>query len=113
MALFGKKKKEEIKTEEKKPEALEKVSTFVIEPHIAEKSTALGEKGIYVFKIGKEIDKAMVKQAIKEKYNVVPRKINIINLPHKPVTFRGRKSSRSGFKKAMVYVKKGDKIELS
>jgi large subunit ribosomal protein L23 len=113
MPLFSKKKKKEIETEEVKKEAPLRVSTFVIEPHIAEKATALSEKGVYVFKIDKKINKVMVRQAVKEKYNVVPRKVNIINLPHKPTTFRGRKSQKGGFKKAMVYLKAGDKIELS
>lgn len=114
MALFGKKKKiEESKEDDAKPEALSKVSTFVIEPHVAEKSTTLSEQGVYVFRIEKNADKNKVREAIKEKYNVVPRKINIVNLPHKPTTFRGKKSQRSGFKKAMVYLKAGDKIELA
>jgi len=120
MALFGKKSPKANlapgggkKTEEQKLEALSKVSTFVIEPHVAEKSTTLSEKGVYVFRIGRNTDKNMVRSAVKEKYNVIPRKINIVNLPHKPISFRGRKSQKSGFKKAMVYLKAGDKIELS
>jgi len=109
MALFDAKKNKEAK----KTEALTKAVPFVIEPHIAEKSTALQAKGVYVFKIGKKTNKVMVRQAVKEKYGVLPQKVNIINLPHKTVTFRGRKGTRSGFKKAVVYLKKGDKIEIS
>ena len=112
MALFGKKKTETKKVEEK-TEAPPKASTFMMEPHVAEKSTNLNAKGIYVFRIGKRINKMMVRKAIKEKYNVVPRKIAIINLPSKPTTFRGHKGTRSGFKKALVYLKPGEKIELS
>ena len=126
MALFDvfkkgrKKKKEETKAEEikeKKTGALSKASNFVpgilIKPHIAEKSTMLNEKGIYVFEIGKKTNKIMVKQAVKEKYGVIPRKVNIVNIPSKKISFRGKEGTKKGFKKAIVCLKKGDKIEIT
>ncbi|MCX6731897.1 MAG: 50S ribosomal protein L23 [Candidatus Parcubacteria bacterium] len=131
MALFDfvkkKKKKGEEKTEKvaegeprqgrEKKGALAKASNFVsgifIKPHIAEKSTLLNEKGIYVFEIDKNTNKSMVKQAVKEKYGVLPRKVNIINIPSKKISFRGKKGTKRGFKKAIVCLKKGDKIELA
>jgi large subunit ribosomal protein L23 len=127
MALFdvfkkGKKKPEPPKkaTEEIKKEktgALSKASTFVskeiIKLHIAEKSTLLNEKGIYVFEIGRKTNKVMVRRAIKEKYGVLPRKVNIVNIPSKKISFRGKKGTKRGFKKAMVFLKKGDKIEIT
>jgi len=127
MALFdvfkkGRKKPEPPKkaTEEIKKEktgALSKASNFVsgilIKPHIAEKSTFLNEKGIYVFEIGRGTNKVMVKRAIKEKYGVLPRKVNIVNIPSKNISFRGKKGTKRGFKKAIVCLKKGDKIELA
>jgi large subunit ribosomal protein L23 len=110
-----KEKPEEIK--EKKKEAPTKASNFVsgifMKPHVAEKSTFLNEKGIYVFEIGQKTNKIMVRQAIKEKYGVLPRKVNIVNIPSKNISFRGKKGTKRGFKKAMVYLKKGDKIELA
>jgi len=127
MALFdvfkkGKKKPEPPKKateeiKEKKTEALSKASNFVpgilIKPHIAEKSTMLGEKGIYVFEIDKKTNKIMVKQAVKKNYGVIPRKVNIVNIPPKKISFRGKKGTKKGFKKAIVCLKKGDKIEIS
>ena len=127
MALFdvfkkGKKKPEPPKkaTEEIKKEktgALSKASTFVskdiIGLHVAEKSTFLNEKGIYVFEIGPKTNKVMVGQIIKEKYGVTPRKVNIINIPPKKISFRGKKGTKRGLKKAIVFLKKGDKIETA
>ena len=127
MALFdvfkkGKKKPEPPKkaTEEIKKEktgALSKASTFVskdiIGLHVAEKSTFLNEKGIYVFEIGPKTNKVMVGRTIKEKYGVTPRKVNIINIPPKKISFRGKKGMKRGLKKAMVFLKKGDKIETA
>jgi ribosomal protein L23 len=55
----------------------------------------------------------MMRQAIKEKYRVVPQKVNIVNLPKKTIVFRGKKGVKSGIKKAVVYLKQGDKIEIS
>lgn len=124
MALFDVFKKEKKKAEkpakekeETKTEALSKASTFVskeiIKPHIAEKSTLLNEKGIYVFEIGRKTNKFMVRRAIKEKYGVMPRKVNIVNIPSKRISFRGKKGTKRGFKKAIVCLKKGDKIEIT
>jgi len=134
MALFdvfkkGKKKPEPPEKERKKEEksaggikekktgALSKASTFVskdiIGLHVAEKSTFLNEKGIYVFEIGPKTNKVMVGQIIKEKYGVTPRKVNIINIPPKKISFRGKKGMKRGLKKAMVFLKKGDKIETA
>lgn len=115
----GEKKKEEKQEEKKetKSGALAKASNFasrvLLTPHQAEKSTFLSEKGVYVFEVAKRANKVMIKQAIKEKYGVIPRKIRIINLPSKTISFRGRKGIKSGFKKALVYLKPGDKIEMS
>lgn len=124
MALFDVLKKEKKKAEkpgrekdETKTGALSKASTFVskeiIKPHISEKSTLLNEKGVYIFEIDRKTNKIMVRRAIKEKYGVLPRKVNIINIPSKEISFRGKKGTKRGFKKAMVYLKNGDKIELA
>jgi large subunit ribosomal protein L23 len=117
MALFGLKKKKEIKKEEEKSEALPKASTFIakgiVRPHVAEKSTFLNEKGVYVFIVSQTTNKIMVRQAIKEKYGVVPRKINIVNIPAKQISFRGKKGTKKGLKKALVFLKKGEKIETN
>lgn len=131
MALFDvfKKKKErerfEKKQEEKKSEALtKKASVFapkktgqagkiIIKPHVAEKSTNLNEKGMYVFKVAEKANKIMIKRAVKETYGVVPQKINIVNIPPKKIFLRRREGVKPGFKKAVIFLKKGEKIEIS
>ena len=79
-------------------------------PHITEKATFLGEKNAYVFKIEPEFNKIMVRQAVKKQYNVEPRKVRIINIPGKMVFIRRRQAQKAGYKKAIVYLKKGEKI---
>ncbi len=116
---FDKKQREkEAKTEMKKPEALiKKASVFaskvIIKPHVAEKSTNLNEKGMYVFKVAEKANKIMIKRAVKEAYGVTPRKINIVNIPPKKIFLRRREGVKPGFKKAVIFLKKGEKIEIS
>ncbi len=84
----------------------------MVGPHITEKSTMLNERGVYVFRVRSRANKLMVKQAIKEAYKVSPEKVNVNYIPSKKRSVRGRRGIKAGFKKAMVYLKKGDKIEI-
>lgn len=126
---FEKKQRERVgaekteKKETKKEESVQKArasikasafaSKVLIGPHITEKSTTSGEKGIYIFKIRPNANKPMIKQAIKESYGVVPERVNIVHSPSKTRFVRGIYGTKKGFKKAMVYLKKGDKIEIA
>lgn len=85
--------------------------TVLVSPHITEKATLLAEKGVYVFKISPRSNKSMVSQAIKEMYGIRPRKVSVINMVSKKRVFRGHIGAKVGYKKAMVYLKEGDKIE--
>ena len=82
-------------------------------PHITEKTTFLSENNAYVFKIEPEFNKIMVRQAVKKQYNVEPRKVRIINIPGKMVFIKRRQAQKAGYKKAIVYLKKGDKITIN
>ncbi|MEK7575511.1 MAG: 50S ribosomal protein L23 [Patescibacteria group bacterium] len=106
--------KKDAKEPEKKFNLSEKsiAPDVLIGPHITEKATFLNEGNVYVFEIKPKSNKIMVKQAIKELYGVAPKKIRIINSPSKTRFFRGQKGEKSGYKKAMVYLKEGDKIEV-
>ncbi len=109
-------KKESVSKEEKKPKSAAKASAFslsvLIAPHITEKATSLGERAAYIFKIRKNANKPMVKRAIKETYGIYPKKVAIVNSPSKRRFVRGKRGVKSGFKKAIIYLKKGDKIEV-
>ncbi len=60
----------------------------------------------------KDAGKAQVSKAVSEIYKVEPVKVNIVKNPSKRVFVRGKKGVKSGVKKAYVYLKKGDKIEV-
>ena len=110
-----KEEKKDAKKEEKKASIKASISNskILIGPHITEKSTFLNEKGAYVFKIKSKVNKIMIKQAIKEIYGVRPETINISHSPLKRRRVRGKEGIKKGFKKAVVYLKKGDKIEVA
>lgn len=91
----------------------ELASIIISSPHITEKTTIFAEKNVYAFKVSPRANKIMIKKAIKELYGFDPRKVGIINIPSKVRSARGKKGVKSGYKKAMVYLNKGDKIELS
>jgi large subunit ribosomal protein L23 len=82
-------------------------------PRITEKSGIQAEaSAVYTFEVTECANKKSVAKAIKEIYKVTPVKVNITNLPMKKVFSRGKAGQKSGVKKAVVYLKKGDKIEF-
>lgn len=118
MALFGSKKKTEAKVEKAvavKDSAAPIVAREVIlRPRITEKSGIANESSnVYTFEVTKNATKQAVAQAIKAQYKVTPVKVRTVSLPKKEVFVRGRWGTKSAVKKAMVYLKKGDKIEIA
>lgn len=105
----------EEKTERKAtPERISELASFVfLSPHVTEKSTIASGKGVYEFKVRKNANKNMVARAILELYGFKPLKIAMINMPSKKRRVRGMRGTKSGFKKAIIYLKQGDKIELA
>ncbi len=80
-------------------------------PRITEKAGIKAESNnVYTFEVTKEATKKGVMLAIKEVYKVTPVKVNIVNLPAKQVMSRGKRGTKPAVKKALVTLKKGDKI---
>lgn len=87
----------------------------LVNPRITEKAAYLAEKGCYVFNVGKAASKRDVAEAIFAVYKVVPRKVTLAAVPGKSVVTRGsnRKGRSASGKKACVFLKEGDTIELA
>ncbi|MDP2967122.1 MAG: 50S ribosomal protein L23 [bacterium] len=81
-------------------------------PHITEKAGDLAEKNQYVFKIFPRANKIGVKKAIEDTYGVDVVSIKIINVPKKKRRLGKIQGTRPGYKKAIVKIKKGQKIEV-
>lgn len=88
---------------------------ILISPRITEKGSYTAEKGCYVFNVAKTANKGEIAAAIAMVYKVVPRKVTVVNIPRKTAVVRGtnRTGRTRGGKKAYVYLKAGDTIELS
>ena len=82
-------------------------------PRITEKAAILADKqNVYVFEVSSEATTASVAASVKASYKVTPVKVNMARVAAKRVVVRGKRGVKSGSKKAYVYLKKGDKIEL-
>ena len=87
-------------------------ATYIKKPRSTEKAIVATDKNKYIFVVDKKANKDNLYQEIVMKYKVNPLKINIINSPEKPVMRKGRPGTISGFKKAIITLKKGDKIDV-
>ena len=85
----------------------------IISPNITEKSTSLSEFNKIVFKVHKGASKSFIKKSVEKIFKVNVIKVNTINLRGKTKLVRGKKSTKPGFKKAIVTLKKGQSIDLS
>ena len=88
---------------------------IIITPHITEKAVQMTINNTYVFEVSMDSTKNDVKTAIRALYGVMPKKVNIIRKgPRKYVArFRNRRGTKKGVKKALVFLNKGDKIDLA
>ena len=89
--------------------------TFLIKkPWITEKSTGLNAVGKYVFVVKTGATKAEVKKAVKAVYKVDAIAVNMVNRPAKTKRFgAGRKGMQDGYRKAIVTLKAGQKIDFN
>lgn len=90
------------------------MNDVIIRPRITEKSGIMSQdNNVYAFEVSKNSTKDAIAKAIKTLYKVTPTKVRVINLPAKNVIVRGRRGTLSAVKKALVFLKKGDKIEIA
>ena len=87
-------------------------ASIIIRPRITEKSGVLSQSGVYTFEVAKNSNKASIAKAITALYKVVPTHIAIVNTPMKNVFVKGRHGTVAGIKKAIITVKKGEKIDF-
>ncbi|MBW6440574.1 50S ribosomal protein L23 [Patescibacteria group bacterium] len=90
----------------------DKYFDMIVKPHISEKTFNLSQIDQYVFIVSARSNKSEIKKAIKNIYGVSVVSVNIINVPSRTKRFRGRMGVKSGYRKAMVKLAKGHKIEL-
>tara|TARA_B100000700_G_C14908132_1_gene790827 strand:+ start:294 stop:587 length:294 start_codon:yes stop_codon:yes gene_type:complete len=94
---------------------MQKIHLFdkIISPVVTEKSTNLSAQNKIVFKVSPGSNKVNLKKNIEKIFKVNVVKINIINKKPRLKQTRGRKVKISGFKKAIITLKKGQSIDLT
>ena len=85
----------------------------ILSPLLTEKSTNLSGENKIVLKVRKSASKKNLKNNIEKIFKVNVTKINIINKQNRTKFTRGRKVKVSGFKKAIITLKKGQSIDLT
>ena len=95
------------------PGSISSAAGVVIRPHVTEKSGILAQSGVYTFQISEDATKSSISKAMAALYKVTPVRVALINLPDKKVFVRGKRGTSNAVKKAMVYLKKGEKIEIA
>lgn len=81
-------------------------------PRVTEKGSYAAEQNVYTFDVANDANKTEIKKMIFTLYKVKPIKVNILAVPKKNIMYRGQPGVRGGGKKALVFLKKGDKIEF-
>ena len=132
MAIF--KKKENNKKEEAKPVSMKELYAkeelkkevkgqkgshqyqfaykIIVKPLITEKASDLNSLSKYVFVVNIKANKIEVAKAVETIYGIKPIAVNIIKMKGKTLSRGKIKGQRKDFKKAIVTLKKGDKIEI-
>ena len=85
----------------------------ILSPMVTEKSTNMSEQNKIVFKVPAGSNKINLKKNIEKIFKVNVTKINIINKQNRTKLTRGKKVKVSGFKKAIITLKKGQSSDLT
>ena len=85
----------------------------ILSPIVTEKSTNLSEQNKIIFKVPNSANKLNLKKNIEKIFKVNVTKINIINKQNRTKVTRGKKVKVSGYKKAIITLKKGQSIDLT
>ena len=81
-------------------------------PHVTEKATDLTASHQYIFRIYPRANKVDVKKAIEKVFGVDVTGVRVINIPKKKRRLGKIKGFKEGYKKAIVKIKEGQKIEV-
>jgi large subunit ribosomal protein L23 len=85
---------------------------ILIRPVVSEKSYNQITENRYTFRVHADAHKTQVRQAVEELFDVKVVAVNIVKMPPKPKRRGTIKGTKPGWKKAIVELKAGDKIEI-
>lgn len=90
----------------------ERIYTVLVEPHISEKVSLLGDKvNQYAFKVARDATKAEVAEAVETLFKVEVRKVTTVNVKGKVKTTAKSETRKKNWKKAYITVAAGQEID--
>jgi large subunit ribosomal protein L23 len=84
----------------------------LIAPVVSEKSYSLIEDNKYSFRVHDKAHKTQVRQAVEELFDVKVESVNIVKVRPKPKRRGFTRGRKPGWKKAIVELRAGDRIEI-
>ena len=88
--------------------------SVLLKPRMTEKAVLKQEsQKVYTFNVAKEATKKSIVASIKATYKVTPLKVRMLAISPKTKFVGGRWGVKGGGKKAYIYLKKGDKIDVA
>jgi large subunit ribosomal protein L23 len=84
----------------------------ILRPVVSEKTYEMIEQNRYTFEVAKTANKTQIAQAIADIFAVTVTNVNTMNVTGKPRRLRHAKGKTRDWKKAVVTLKAGDKINL-
>ena len=92
---------------------MEHLYQILEKPLITEKSTQMVQDGNWVtFRVKMEANKIQIKEAVEKVFNVTVLAINTVSVKGKFRRFGAHRGQTKGWKKAMLLLKEGDKIDM-
>jgi large subunit ribosomal protein L23 len=87
-------------------------SQIVLAPIVSEKSYRGAESGKYTFRVHQDAHRTQVRQAVEALFEVHVAKVNMVKVQPKPKRRGMIKGTKPGWKKAIVQLKPGERIEF-
>ncbi len=85
----------------------------ILSPVITEKATKLSEANQVVFRVALDATKPKIAKAVEELFKVKVKAVNTVRTKGKKKLFRGRRFTRSDYKKAIVTLAEGHQIDIT
>jgi len=85
---------------------------ILIKPLVTEKAAEFSAVGKYIFVVNPKMNKIEVKKAVRQIYGVNPVRVNMTNVRGRQVRYGRVAGKTKSWKKAIVTLKAGDKIEI-
>jgi large subunit ribosomal protein L23 len=86
---------------------------IIVAPVITEKATMASEANQVVFKVKRDATKPQIKAAVEQLFNVKVTGVNTLLRKGKTKVFRGVRGVQQDFKKAIVTLADGERIDVT